>query len=158
MNLCRSRPAKGQGRRFSLAVVRTPARVGALCRRRLICQVHSIPLDNGETLKRGCGRIGLIPSDVGWRCFYCGNYVYRADPPVEALWFHFRVAREYWRAMSRGDQHFVNGVPVSGLADSLPSCLRADLGEPSPPVWFRYFLIFDEQQFTHYLESRHENP
>ena len=60
--------------------------------RRLMCEVRIIPLENGETVKRGCGRTGMMPSEVGWSCFYCGNYVYRPDPPISALWFHFKVA------------------------------------------------------------------
>lgn len=118
------------------------------------CQVRHIVLDNGETLKRGCGRVGLMPSDVGWRCFYCGNYVYRNDPPLAALWFHFRAGREYWRGMIREGRHFINGVPVTGSSDCLPADLLADLVESSPPRWFRYFVIFDADQFERYLEGR----
>ncbi len=123
-------------------------------RRWLVCQVRHIALDNGETLKRGCGRVGLMPSDVGWRCFYCGNYVYRNDPPLDALWFHFKTGREYWRPMSREGKHFINGVPVAGTPDSLPAYLLADLAEPRPPQWFRFFVIFDADQFERYLERR----
>ena len=117
------------------------------------CEVRIIFLENGETVKRGCGRNGLIPTDVGWHCFYCGNYIYQSDPSLAALWFHFKIAREYWRAMSREDQNFINGVPVSGFADFLPRRLLADLAETNPPKWFRYYLTFDEEQFQKYLEK-----
>ena len=119
-----------------------------------ICEVRIIPLENGETVKRGCGRTGMIPSEVGWSCFYCGNYVYRPDPPISALWFHFKVGREYWRAMSQGGRNFINGVPVSGVPDSLPRRLWADLAEARPPKWFRYYILFDEEQFQKYLEEQ----
>ena len=119
-----------------------------------ICEVRIIPLENGETVKRGCGRTGMIPSEVGWSCFYCGNYVYRPDPPISALWFHFKVGREYWRAMSQGGRNFINGVPVSGTPDSLPRRLWADLAEARPPKWFRYYILFDEEQFQKYLEGQ----
>ena len=122
--------------------------------RRLMCKVRIIPLENGETVKRGCGRTGMMPSEVGWSCFYCGNYVYRPAPTLSALWFHFKVGREYWRAMSQGGRNFINGVPVSGFADSLPRRLWADLKEARPPKWFKYYIVFDEDQFQKYLEEQ----
>jgi hypothetical protein len=118
-----------------------------------MCKVRVIPLENGETVKRGCGRTGLRPSEVGWSCFYCGNYVFRADPSLSALWFHFKVGREYWRAMSQGGRNFINGVPVSGFSDSLPRRLWADLLDASPPKWFPYYMGLDEDQFQKYLEA-----
>ncbi len=119
-----------------------------------MCEVRIIPLENGETVKRGCGRIGMMPSEVGWSCFYCGNYVYRPAPTLSALWFHFKVGREYWRAMSQGGRNFINGVPVSGFADSLPRRLWADLTEARPPKWFKYYIVFDEDQFQKYLQEQ----
>ena len=117
------------------------------------CKVRLISLDSGETLKRGCGRNGLISTEVGWHCFYCGNYIYQSQPTLDALWFHFKIAREYWRAMSRGEKNFINGVPVSGYPDFLPRRLLADLGEACPPKWFRYYLTFDDEQFQKYLTT-----
>ncbi len=119
-----------------------------------MCEVRVISLENGETIKRGCGRAGLMPDDVGWRCFYCGNYIFRRSPTLSSLWFHFKVGREYWRAMSQGGHNFINGVPVSGFPDSLPSCLRGDLTETRPPKWFKYYIVFDEDQFQKYLEEQ----
>ncbi len=122
--------------------------------RRLMCEVRIIPLENGETVKRGCGCTGMMPSEVGWSCFYCGNYVYRADPTLSALWFHFKVGREYWRAMSQGGRNFINGVPVTGFPDSLPRRLLADLANARPPKWFPYYMVLDEDQFQKYLEEQ----
>ena len=110
-------------------------------------------LDSGESIRRGCGRSGLIPNEVGWKCFYCGNYVYQVSPTLDSLWFHFKVAREYWRATHRSGVNFINGVPVSGTADSLPRRLRSDLSEPRPPKWFAYYVACDEGQFQRYLET-----
>jgi len=121
--------------------------------RRLLCEVRIILLENGETVKRGCGQTGLMPSAVGWSCFYCGNYVFRSAPTLYALWFHFKMGREYWRAMSRGGDNFINGVPVSGLPDSLPRRLWGDLAETRPPKWFKYYVAFDEAQFQNYLDA-----
>ena len=118
------------------------------------CRVRIISLESGETVKRGCGRKGMIPTDVGWHCFYCGNYIYQTKPSLKALWFHFRIAREYWRAMSRGENNFINGVLVSGLPDFLPRRLLADLSEANPPKWFLYYLTFDEEQFQTYLKTQ----
>jgi hypothetical protein len=120
---------------------------------RPICEVRVILLENGETVKRGCGQAGLMPGAVGWSCFYCGNYVFRLAPSLYALWFHFKMGREYWRAMSRGGDNFINGVPVSGLPDSLPRRLWGDLSETRPPKWFKYYVAFDEAQFQKYLEA-----
>ena len=106
-----------------------------------LCQTMFHLLETGEKIKRGCGRRGLMPTEVGWQCFYCGNYIYRTGSNLLQLWFHFRLAREYWRARSRGDQEYINGVPVAGRADSLPSCLLGDLDNLHPPRWFPYFIL-----------------
>jgi len=119
-----------------------------------MCEVRILSLENGETVKRGCGRMGLMSGEVGWSCFYCGNYVYHADPTLSALWFHFKVGREYWRAMSQGGNNFINGVPVSGFPDSLPRRLWADLADTQPPKWFPYYMVYDEDQFQTYLEEQ----
>jgi hypothetical protein len=121
--------------------------------RRMLCEVRIIALESGETVKRGCGQTGLTPSAVGWSCFYCGNYIFRAQPSLYDLWFHFKMGREYWRAMSLGGENFINGVPVAGLPDSLPRRLWADLTETQPPKWFKYFITFDEEQFQQYIET-----
>lgn len=120
----------------------------------LECRVRVISLESGETVKRGCGRKGLIATDVGWHCFYCGNYIYQPEPSLDALWFHFRIAREYWRTMSRGEKNFINGILVSGAPDFLPRRLLSDLAETNPPKWFRYYLTFDEEQFETYLATQ----
>lgn len=118
------------------------------------CFPVSYVLETGETLQRGCGRNGLHETDVGWHCLYCGNYLYRPEPSLEALWFHFRVGREYWRAMFSRDKIFINGIPVTGLPDGLPKNLTSDLLEPNPPPWFSYFIFYDGPQFAKYLENR----
>ncbi len=118
------------------------------------CRVTVRRIETGERIKRGCGRRGLVPDGAGWRCFYCGNYRYRDDPTLSDLWFHFRTAREYWRAIRRGDRCFINGVPVAGPPDPLPPALLADLAEPDPPDWFLYYMVFDEEQFNRYLEAK----
>lgn len=123
-------------------------------KRLLECKVRMISLENGETVKRGCGRAGLMASEVGWHCFYCGNYIYQTNPTLDALWFHFKIAREYWRAMSREDKNYINGVPVSGFPEFLPRRLLADLAEARPPKWFRFYLVYDEEQFQKYLETQ----
>jgi hypothetical protein len=99
------------------------------------------------------GQTGLMPDEVGWSCFYCGNYIFRPAPSLHDLWFHFKVGREYWRAMSLGGDNFINGVPVSGLPDSLPRRLWGDLTETRPPKWFKYYIVYDEEQFQKYLEA-----
>lgn len=120
----------------------------------LPCRIQYITLETGEKIKRGCGQNGLLQTDVGWRCFYCGNYVYRSESSLEALWFHFKTAREYWRVTSRGGREFVNGIPVSGSPDPLPHRLLADLEETRPPKWFPYYMVYDEDQFLHYLNRQ----
>ncbi len=117
------------------------------------CPIRIISLESGETVKRGCGQMGLMSTATGWHCFYCGNYIYQTNSTLDALWFHFKIAREYWRAMSRADRNFINGVPVSGFPDVLPGRLLADLVEAHPPKWFRYYLIFDDEKFQAYLDK-----
>lgn len=118
-----------------------------------LCPVVWIKLETGEKLKRGCGNRGMVPCDIGWRCLYCGNLRYEPQVPVRSLWFHFKIAREYWRIMHCDSVSYVNGVPVHGEVDPIPRFLRADLEERHPPKWFPYFLIYDERQFKHYLEA-----
>jgi len=44
------------------------------------------------------------------------------------MWFHFRWAREFWRIHNEQGLDFVNGIPVTGRAETLPaSCLPDDL-------------------------------
>lgn len=119
-----------------------------------VCIPASFVLESGESVRRGCGRSGLYKTNVGWHCFYCGNYLYSSAPSLKALWFHFRVGRDYWRTMFSRDMIYINGVPVSGLADGLPKSLFSDLLEPNPPSWFTYFIFYDRDQFSKYLETR----
>ena len=122
-------------------------------RRLKVCLPASFKLETGETIERGCGKNGLYETDVGWQCIYCGNYLYRPKISLKAMWFHFRVGREYWRVMFSRDNFFINGVPVSGSPDCLPKSLLADLAEPNPPPWFSYFIYYDGPQFEKYLEK-----
>ncbi len=121
------------------------------------CPVTQVRLQGGEMLKRGCGRRGMSRFDAGWHCFYCGRYLYERGPELKALWFHFRLAREYWRVQHSAGRDFVNGMPVPGLADPLPPGLWADLAEPEPPLWFGVFVQSEEEEFRHYLETRRVN-
>jgi hypothetical protein len=140
-------------RQIKLTIQKRDTRAKTRARPWRTCPIRIVSLESGETVKRGCGDKGMIPTDTGWHCFYCGNYIYQTHAPLTALWFHFKIAREYWRAMSRGDTFFINGVPVSGGPDYLPGRLLADLAESHPPKWFRYYLIFDEEQFQSYLNN-----
>ncbi len=126
-------------------------------RRFRICREVHLTLQNGEVLKRGCGRRGLYPFDGGWRCFYCGRYLYESGSSLQALWFHFRLAREYWRVQSANGRDFINGVPVPGLPDPIPLCLQGDLTEPDPPEWFAVFVDEDETEFKRYLKRKYLN-
>ncbi len=117
----------------------------------LRCRVHIVTLASGETLKRGCGRRGLVEFGAGWRCFYCGNYLYKENPPLRALWFHFRLARDYWRVKNFQGRDFVNGIPVTGAGEPLPHSLLKDLAEPEPPEWFEPYLSFNEEEFQTYI-------
>jgi len=137
-----------------IRITRSCVRENASTSERLkLCLPVSHVLETGETLRRGCGKNGLHETDIGWHCFYCGNYLYRSEPSLKALWFHFRVGREYWRARFFRDRVFINGVPVSGLPDCLPRSLVCDLLEPNPPHWFSYFIFYDGPQFQKYLEN-----
>ncbi len=118
-----------------------------------LCLPVTFVLESGETLQRGCGSNGLHKTEVGWHCFYCGNYLYLRKPSIQSLWFHFKVGREYWRTMLSRDRVFINGLPVTGLPDSLPRSLMSDLLEPAPPAWFSYFIFYDGSQFIKYLEN-----
>lgn len=117
------------------------------------CQQKVFCLENGEKIQRGCGLRGLYKTDVGWRCLYCGNYIYENESRLEALWLHFRVGREYWRVSVSQDRVYINGIPVSGLPDSLPRKLVSDLADPRPPKWFPYFVCYEGRQFQKYLEK-----
>lgn len=119
--------------------------------RMLRCRVHIVTLASGETLKRGCGRRGLMEFGAGWRCFYCGNYLYKTGPTLRSLWFHFRLARDYWRIKNFQGHDFVNGIPVTGAAEPLPHTLLKDLVEPDPPEWFEHYLSANEEEFKKYL-------
>ena len=116
------------------------------------CLKEKVVLESGEEIKRGCGFTGLYQTEVGWRCLYCGNYLYKGKTNLEAWWFHFRVGREYWRVSVSQDKIFINGIPISGLPDSLPEKLKSDLAESSPPKWFPYFVAYEGHQFTKYFE------
>ncbi len=110
-------------------------------------------LESGEEIYRGCGMPGLYRTDVGWRCFYCGNYLYEKRPSLEALWFHFWVGRDYWRILVSQEKVYINGVPISGHPDALPRRLLSDLLEPDPPKWFPYFICYGRTEFNKYLEK-----
>lgn len=116
------------------------------------CRKEKIFLESGEEIQRGCGFFGLYQTDVGWRCLYCGNYLYQEKPDIKDLWFHFRVGREYWRISASQNKFFINGVPVSGLPDCLPQKFISDLAEPRPPKWFPFFVVYEGYQFKQYLE------
>ncbi len=118
-----------------------------------ICRPEEITLQTGERLKRGCGKQGLYRFDGGWRCFYCGRYLYESGSSLTALWFHFRLAREYWRIQSANGRDFINGVPVPGVPDPLPHCLQRDLSDPEPPAWFSVFVEVDEEGFKHFMKK-----
>ena len=130
----------------------TPPQMAMLC-----CRVHVVTLASGETLKRGCGRHGLVEFGAGWRCFYCGNYLYKPGPPLRSLWFHFRLAREYWRVKSSQGRDFVNGIPVTGAGEWLPPALLNDLAEPEPPEWFEHYLSSSEAEFQKYIGNLSRN-
>ena len=116
-----------------------------------LCPVVTLTLANGEVLKRGCGRSGMSEFGACFRCLYCGNYLYKKTPSLESMWFHFRWAREFWRAHNNHGRDFVNGVPVAGKAETLPSPCLPDLAEPKPPRWFPYFLKYSDQEFREHM-------
>ena len=115
------------------------------------CPVVVITLSSGEVIKRGCGRLGMSEFDACLRCLYCGNYLYQKAPSVESLWFHFRWAREFWKVRNNHGRDFVNGFPVMGKAETLPSSCLPDLAESKPPRWFPYFLKYNDREFRDYL-------
>ncbi len=115
------------------------------------CPVVVFSLANGEVTKRGCGRKGMSEFDGGLRCLYCGNYIYQKAPSLESMWFHFRWAREFWNIHNEQGRDFVNGVPVTGRAETLPAACLPDLAEFRPPRWFASFLKYDDQEFREYL-------
>lgn len=119
-----------------------------------LCMVEQVVLESGERLKRGCGRPGLYRFDGGWRCFYCGRYLYERGPTLNALWFHFRLARDYWRIQCANGRDYINGVPVPGVPDPLPQVLQKDLSDPEPPAWFSVFVEMDEDGFKRYMKSK----
>lgn len=127
------------------------------------CEIEFTVLESGETVKRGCGSRGLVRFEAGWRCFYCGNYIYHPRLQLAVLWRHFKTAREFWRATHINGQNYINGIPVSGNVESLPAYLLADLLEVEPPEWFGFYLLYEEAEFARYLEnprrfSRKSNP
>ncbi len=115
------------------------------------CPVVVLTLANGEVVKRGCGRAGMSEFDACLRCLYCGNYLYKKAPSLESMWFHFRWAREFWRIHNNHGRDFVNGIPVMGKAETLPSSCLPDLAESKPPWWFPYFLKYSDQEFREYM-------
>lgn len=132
-----------------LKLVKTSERQGT--KPLFLCPVVTITLANGEVLKRGCGRSGMSEFDACLRCMYCGNYLYEKAPSLESLWFHFRWAREFWRIHNTHGRDFVNGVPIAGKAETLPSSCLQDLAEFKPPRWFPYFLKYNDQEFQEYM-------
>lgn len=84
------------------------------------CPIVMLQLGNGETIKRGCGVFGMEMVDIGWRCIYCGNYIYCSDVQLQELWSHFKTGREYWRPLFVDGRDFINGIPISGFAEDLP--------------------------------------
>jgi hypothetical protein len=115
------------------------------------CPVVVITLASGEVLKRGCGRSGMSEFDACLRCLYCGNYLYKKSSSLESMWFHFRWAREFWRTHNTQGRDFVNGIPVTGKAETLPSSCLPDLAESRPPRWFPYFLKYSDREFREYM-------
>lgn len=115
------------------------------------CKTAFVVLESGEILKRGCGGLGVVRFEAGWKCLYCGNYSYGCSLTLETLWTHFKIAREYWRAMTLNGREYINGMPVAGYAESLPRFLLADLLELQPPYWFRFYVSYGEGEFADYL-------
>ncbi|MDH3257182.1 MAG: hypothetical protein OEM27_06160 [Nitrospinota bacterium] len=132
-----------------LKLVRTREKKAA--QRLFRCPVVVITLASGEVIKRGCGRSGMSEFGACLRCLYCGNYLYKKAPSLESLWFHFRWAREFWRIHNTQGRDFVNGIPVRGTAETLPTACLADLAESRPPRWFPHFLKYSDQEFRDYM-------
>ena len=119
-----------------------------------LCVVKIKQLETGEQIRRGCGFRGMVDCGVGWHCLYCGNIVYLPESSLGSLWFHFKTGREYWTATHQYAQDYVNGIPVDSPVDIIPRSLLADLDEPLPPDWFFCYVVYDEDQFMKYLETR----
>lgn len=117
------------------------------------CRILFVNLANGETVKRGCGGRGLMEFGAGWKCFYCGAYVYRPKLRMESLWFHFKMGREYWRMAFINGWEYINGVPVVAPAEHLPQDLLADLAEIQRPAWFDFYVMYEEEEFKRYLKT-----
>ena len=132
-----------------LKVVKTSEK--RIAQRLFQCPVVVVTLSNGEVLKRGCGRSGMSEFGACLRCLYCGNYLYKKSPSLESMWFHFRWARDFWRIHNTHGRDFVNGVPVTGKAESLLSAGVSDLAESRPPKWFPYFLKYSDREFREYM-------
>ncbi len=132
-----------------LRIIKT--RVKPTSRRLFQCPVVVITLANGEVLKRGCGRSGMSEFGACLRCLYCGNYLYKKSSSLESMWFHFRWAREFWKSHNTHGRDFVNGVPVSGKPETLPSACISDLAESRPPRWFPYYLKYSDREFRDYM-------
>ncbi len=123
----------------------------AIALRRCPILFHST--ESGEKIKRGCGHMGMRSGHGAWRCFYCGHYIYRNEQNLSALWFHFKLGREFWRGITLGGRDYVNGVPVVGQAEDLPASLLGDLKEVRPPKWFAAYMVLDDQRFKQYVET-----
>ncbi|KMP10755.1 hypothetical protein UR09_03060 [Candidatus Nitromaritima sp. SCGC AAA799-A02] len=119
-----------------------------------VCVIENKKLETGERLRRGCGFRGMVDCSVGRHCLYCGNIIYYPDSNLGSLWFHFKTGREYWKASHRHTQDFINGIPVDAPVERIPRSLLSDLDEPAPPDWFFYYVVYDEDRFLKYLESR----
>lgn len=117
------------------------------------CKDMLITLESGETIQKGCGQKGMMEFEAGWRCFYCGNYLYHSEIALEDLWLHFKVQREYRAVMTIDGRDYINGVPVPGPAEDLPPSCLGDLLEIEPPDWFFHYVSCDEQEFETYLKT-----
>lgn len=137
----------------SKLVVTNKRRIESCGRRLKRCRAIVTTLETGENLRRGCGHRGLMECASGWKCFYCGNIIYKSGVDLDELWFHFRIGREYWRIKTLLGKDFINGVPVSGRGDSIPAKLLPDLAESRPPKWFPYFLASSDEKFQQYLQT-----
>lgn len=95
----------------------------------------------------------MCPFEAGWRCFYCGRYLYEDSSTLGSLWFHFRLARDYWRVQNAQGRDYINGMPIPGSPDPLPRRLANDLAEPNPPPWFSVFVTAEADEFKRYLDQ-----
>lgn len=140
-------------KKFKLVVTNKNRGIAFAGRRLKRCRAIITTLETGENLRRGCGHRGLMEFGPGWKCFYCGNIIYKNGADLEELWFHFRMGREYWRIKTLLGRDFINGIPVTGRGDSIPAQLWPDLEESRPPKWFPHFLSSGEEEFQKYLKS-----